>query len=149
MKIYDNYKLYGVENYYKNFAKEYYNPHSNKIKQLFNKYIVQFIENDSKILDLASGNGLIKLLVNNAKTCDPFFNADYSFSFEDITKGFFTDFFDIIICCYAYHLLDEKWRYDFLTQLSLISNKFIIISPSKQIKIKHPLWKIIFYNISK
>jgi hypothetical protein len=36
-------------------------------------------------------------------------------------------------------------RYDFLTNLALVINKFIIITPSKKIIISHPLWSVFEY----
>jgi SAM-dependent methyltransferase len=151
LKIYQEYQLYGIEEYYKNFSCNYFNPHEEKIKQIYLKYIKDLINHNDKIIDIACGNGLVSRLVHkynnnyNIVGCDPFFNNAYcklNLSFEDIAKGKLETNYDLGICSYAYHLLDHKWRYDFLTQLSLILNKFIIITPSKKIQINHPLWKV-------
>ncbi len=152
LKIYDQYQKYGVENYYKQFASTYTNPHKEKIIKIYIKHIQPIINQTDKILDLACGNGLISQLVNYYNNnyliegCDPYFINEYcslKYSFEDIVQGKLNKYYDIVICCYAYHLLDDKLEYDFLTNISLITNKFIIITPSKKIQIKHPLWKII------
>ena len=37
--------------------------------------------------------------------------------------------------------MDKKIIYDFMTQLSMKTSRFIIITPSKKININHPLWK--------
>lgn len=159
LKVYDEYKKYGINEYYKNYSKDYYNPHHIQIKDIFLKHISNLISRNHIILDIACGDGLITRLVNtynhnyNVEGSDPYFNNIYTnfhYSFEDIAKGCLnTDLntnkkkYDIGICCYAFHLINESWKYDFLSNLSLKVSKFIIITPSKKIKINHPLWKII------
>ena len=39
LKIYNEYKLHGVDKYYVNCSKEYYNPHQHKITEIYKKYI--------------------------------------------------------------------------------------------------------------
>lgn len=150
LKIYDEYALHGVDEYYRKFAKKYYNPHEFKICEVlddnvFTKYIFQH----SKILDFACGDGLVsrKLRIKNKNTVvkgsDPYFNniyCDYHYSFDDIICGKLLEKFDIVICSYAYHLLSPKKRYDFLTQIAIIAKIFIIISPSKKMTFNHALW---------
>jgi 2-polyprenyl-3-methyl-5-hydroxy-6-metoxy-1,4-benzoquinol methylase len=151
LKIYDQYQKYGVENYYKLFASKYSNPHEHKIVEIYKKFIKPIINEKDCILDLACGNGLISQLVNRynknnlVQGCDPYFTNKYctmNYSFIDIVQGNLTNHFDIVICCYAYHLLDLDLEHDFLTNIALITKTFIIISPSKKIQIKHSLWKI-------
>ncbi len=151
LKIYNEYQKYGVDNYYKKFSSEYTNPHENKIANIYNKYIKDLINKEDKIVDIACGDGLICRLVNkynnnyNIDGCDPYFVNKYcklNFSFEDISKGKLLTEYDIGICCYAYHLISSEMRYDFLTNLALVMDKFIIITPSKKIIISHPLWNI-------
>jgi len=150
LKIYNQYQEFGVEDYYKKYSVEYYNPHQDKIKNLFTKHITPLIKITDHILDLACGDGLIsRLLLNvnhsNVEGCDPFFvnkYCHYSFSFEDIAKGKLQKFYDLVICSYAFHLIKEEWKYDFLSNLAIQTNCFIIITPSKKIKINHPLWKM-------
>ena len=154
LKIYDEYKKYGIAEYYKNYSKDYYNPHRIQIKDIFLKYISNIISRNDNILDIACGDGLITRLINtynynyNIDGCDPYFDNIYTkfhYSFEDIAKGCMNDTekkYNIGICCYAFHLINESWKYDFLSNLSLKISKFIIITPSKKIKINHPLWKI-------
>lgn len=151
LKIYNEYQKYGVENYYKKFSSKYKNPHEDKITYIYNKHIKQLINKGDKILDIACGEGLICRLVNqynnnfNIEGCDPYFNNKYcklKFSFEDISKGKLINEYDIVICCYAFHLISCELKYDFLTHISLITDKFIIITPSKKIIINHLLWNI-------
>ena len=153
LKIYNEYQKYGVKQYYEVHSNEYYNPHEHKINSVYQKYLVKIISNNDTILDIACGNGLIAKLIqkynNNYNTIgiDPYFNNYYvhmKLSFEDIARGELNKInksFNITICSYAFHLIDQHLIYDFLSNLSLITNKFIIITPSKKIKISHLLWK--------
>jgi hypothetical protein len=96
LKIYQQYQIYGVEEYYKNFSCNYFNPHEEKIEQIYMKHIKDLIKSNDNIIDIACGDGLISRLVhkynNNYKIvgCDPHFNNEYcklNLSFEDIAKG--------------------------------------------------------------
>ena len=154
LKIYNEYQKYGVEDYYKKYSKTYSNPHEERIKKVYLEHIGTLISPNDKILDIATGSGLMCKLVNsysgnyNIQGTDPYFNNKYctmKLSFEDIAKGMLTREYDIAICCYAYHLMEESWRYDFLSNLALSVKTFIIVSPSKKIKVNHPMWSIIKY----
>lgn len=151
LKIYNEYQKYGVAEYYKTHSTQYTNPHEEKIKNIYLKYIRKYIIDSKKILDIACGSGLISEIISEydnhliVKGCDPYFDnkyCHYNYSFEDIVKGELSESFDIGICCYAYHLMKYELQYDFLTNIAYLLNKFIIISPSKKIIINHPLWKI-------
>ncbi len=157
LKIYDEYQKYGVKDYYKKYSKEYYNPHQDKIKNIYKKYLYNIVSRNDKIIDIACGDGLIAKIINEFNNkdnnnnnimidgSDPYFDNIYTtlkYSFEDIAKGKLSKKYDLAICCYAFHLIDEKWKYDFLSNLAINTSKFIIITPSKKIKINHPLWKI-------
>jgi 2-polyprenyl-3-methyl-5-hydroxy-6-metoxy-1,4-benzoquinol methylase len=152
LKIYDQYQKFGVKQYYQNYSTQYYNPHQHKIKNIFTKYISNIIKVNNKILDLACGDGLISRIILEQKNqimiegSDPFFDnkyCHYKFSFEDIAKGELNAFnynYDMVICSYAFHLIQQEWKYDFLSNLALKTQYFIIITPSKKITIIHPLW---------
>lgn len=170
LKIYNKYTKYGVANYYKQFAEEYYNPHADKIIDLYLKYLSEYINsvlnNDKIILDIACGNGLItKIILKNynqnnnlnitnknklkkqIKGCDPYFNnkyVNYNYSFEDIAMGLVNNLkVSVGICCYAFHLLEPSWYYNFFLELSeIVEERIIIITPSKKIVVNHPLWII-------
>lgn len=147
--IYDQYQKYGVDDYYKQFSKKYKNPHEEKIKELYLKYIINIVQREHTILDIACGEGLMCKLINklndnyNVKGSDPYFKnkfCHFDYSFADVALGKVVDKYDIVTCCYAYHLLDNSWHFSFLNSLAEITNIFIIISPSKKIKINHPKW---------
>ncbi len=154
LKIYNEYQKYGIEKYYKIYSKDYYNPHEEKIKSLYMKHILNIINKNDKIVDIACGDGIITRLINeynnnkNVDGIDPYFNNKYThmkLSFEDIAKGELNKYdkmYNVAICSYAFHLMDKKIIYDFMSQLSMKTSKFIIITPSKKININHPLWKI-------
>lgn len=147
------YQKHGVDDYYKKYSNDYYNPHQDKIKYLFIKHLKPMISRNDNILDIACGDGLISRIVNEHCDCnlknidgtDPFFDNIYvtmKLSFEDIAMGKLTKKYNIVICCYAFHLIKDSWKYDFLTQLALVTDTFIIITPSKKISINHDNWKI-------
>jgi 2-polyprenyl-3-methyl-5-hydroxy-6-metoxy-1,4-benzoquinol methylase len=153
LKVYDMYQKHGVDDYYKKYSNDYYNPHQDKIKDLFRKHLQSLISRNDTILDIACGDGLISKIVNEYCYCDynnidgtdPFFNNMYAtmkLSFEDIAMGKLNKNYNIVICCYAFHLIKDSWKYDFLTQLALVTDTFIIITPSKKITINHNDWKI-------
>ena len=156
LKIYEQYKKHGVDLYYQKFNCEYNNPHSDKIKDIFVKYILDELKNQNgkhitSIIDIACGSGLISEIAADLnlpvkiKGSDPYFTnkyCHYNYSFKDISVGKLTESFDIAICCYAYHLIKKDLQYSFLTNLYFVCQKFIIISPSKKIYIEHPMWKI-------
>jgi 2-polyprenyl-3-methyl-5-hydroxy-6-metoxy-1,4-benzoquinol methylase len=141
---------HGVDGYYKQFASTYKNPHEEQITKFYIKHIFPILSDIQSILDIACGDGLISRLVHKYNPyimihgTDPYISniyTTYKFSFEDIALGKITKTYDCMVCCYAFHLIDNEWKYDFLTHLSLITKKFIIITPSKKINTDHPLWK--------
>lgn len=149
LKIHSEYKTHGVENFYKKYSDIYSNPHEEKIAIIYKKYISNLIKKSDTILDIACGDGLISRLVlkyngnNKVEGIDPFFTnkyVNYKMDFKDIICGKINKFYNISICSYAFHLIQKNMIYDFLTQLSLCCDKFIIISPSKKINISHPFW---------
>jgi hypothetical protein len=150
LKIYDEYKKYGVENYYKLHNKQYFNPHLNKIEIIYKKYLIELVESNTSIIDIACGDGLISQLAikynNNryVEGTDPYFNnkyTKYNYSFEDIAIGRLEKSYDMAICCYAYHLINPEWEFNFLNELANLVKKFIIITQSKKISINHYAWK--------
>lgn len=149
LKIYNEYQKHGVDGYYKVHNNEYFNPHHQKIEDLYIKHLKELIDSNTTILDIACGDGLIERLVhkhNNNCTVhgtDPYFNnkyTTYNYSFEDLAMGKLQKKYDIAICSYAFHLINPKWTFNFLNELVDITNTFIIITPSKKIAINNPSW---------
>lgn len=149
LKIHSEYKTHGVENFYKKYSDIYSNPHEKQIEIIYEKYIKNIIKKSDTILDIACGDGLISRLVlkcngnNNVEGIDPFFTnkyVNYKMDFKDIVCGKINKFYNIAICSYAFHLIRKDMIYDFISQMALLCDKFIIISPSKKININHPNW---------
>ena len=95
LKIYNQYQTYGVKDYYQKFSNKYFNPHQDRIKTIYIKYIKDMISRNTSILDIACGDGLISRLVDhynqnhNVDGMDPYFTNQYTkfnFSFEDIAS---------------------------------------------------------------
>jgi hypothetical protein len=166
LKIYNEYKKYGVDGYYKKYANTYFNPHENKINNILIDIIKNIYSNSLTILDIACGNGLVSKIINNyllnnklennniiIEGTDPYFNnkyCNYNYSFEDIANGLISNKkYNIGFCCYAFHLLNKSWYYQFFNELANIVDEFIIITPSKKINIKHNLWKKIKHYRTK
>ena len=68
LKIYNEYKKYGVDEYYLKFSKSYSNPHEERIARIYLEHIEPLIKKEHKILDIATGEGLMCRLVNNSGT---------------------------------------------------------------------------------
>ena len=123
LKIYNEYQKYGVEDYYKKFSKTYSNPHEERIKKVYLEHIGPLIDSNHKILDIATGSGLMCKLVNsysgnyNIEGTDPYFSNEYcnmNLSFRDIAKGMLTREYDTAICCYPKDcLLKQDLRLSF------------------------------------
>lgn len=147
-----NYIKFGVDDYYRNHADTYRNPHEQVIRTslaaLHDKSII--LKTDS-VLDLAAGTGevtrcLFNLGFADIRATEPFLASAYEartgtrcdrYSFDDITNGSYDgEHFDTIICSFALHLLDKSKLPVFLYKLTQISNKLIIISPHKNPIIK-------------
>jgi 2-polyprenyl-3-methyl-5-hydroxy-6-metoxy-1,4-benzoquinol methylase len=148
----EGYQKLGVEDYYKEKALTYSNPHEIKIEKLmnifFNKYMK--LNEDSKILDLCCGSGEItRILENlgckNIKGLDPFTSELYKsktnkdcieLNFKDIANGKLKEQFDVIFCSFALHLAEESLLPNILYNLSQISNNLVILTPHKKPDIK-------------
>lgn len=154
------YEKLGVEGYYKLHSEDYNNHHFYIIKDLLSNYI---LHNDigNNILDMCCGSGevtsiLIEASNNfNIEGLDPYTSSAYikntglncmKYNFTDILKGqLLNKRYDTIICSFALHLCDETMLSTVLYQLSLISNKLIIITPHKRPEI-NSWWKEIYNN---
>jgi len=152
MKIRNEYSKNGVDNFYINNAESYKNPHEIIIKKhLDNFFKINQFKKNIKILDLCSGNGEISRILAennfiNYKGCDPYMYNIYiknikkdclNYSFKDLAIGKLKEKFDLIICSFALHLADRSMLNIILYQLSLSTNKLIILTPHKKPEIKN------------
>ena len=138
--IRQKYEEFGVDNYYKNNANTYGNPHIEIIHSLVNDIISDL--RGLKLLDLCCGTGEITNILHdeNIKGLDPYTfevymqrtnKYCYPFSFKDIAMGKLTENFDVIICSFGLHLCEKSLLPVVLWQLSRISDILIVITPNK------------------
>ncbi len=158
--IRNEYADMGVEDYYRNHADVYENPHFPYIQQLLeqNQHRIDY----TKTLDLACGGGEVTLILrgigfDNAIGCDPFTSRLFEkntlkkcleLSFEDIIKGgiiieslvnwsltndqLTNDNFSAIISSFAMHLCPQKQLFPLVAQLFLLTKNIVIITPHKR-----------------
>ncbi len=148
--IRNEYAEKGVEDYYRNHADMYENPHFPYIQQLLekNKHRIDY----TKVLDLACGGGEVTLILrglgfDNSIGCDPFTGGLFekntgkkclAFSFEDIVKGALSNNqstnnqFTTTISSFAMHLCPTKQLFSLVAQLFLLTKNIAIITPHKR-----------------
>jgi len=156
--IRSKYQKYGVKNFYEWNFDQYNNPHEPIIQKSIKFVNDNWKVNFNKSLDLAAGNGevtktLINLGYNDIDACDAYSCEYYEkennrkcqkISFDDIIKGALDNKkYDIIICSFALHLLEDSKLPIFLYKLTQISNQLLILSPHKRPEIKEEWgWKL-------
>jgi hypothetical protein len=145
------YQRQGIKEFYNSIGMNYNNPHNEDIIKL----IKSVYDPNLRYLDLASGDGIIsQTLIDlgccRIEGCEPYLNEAYinktklnclNYSFEDIANGKLKKTYDVIICSYAMHLVSISYLPNLLYQLSLISEKLIILTPHKRPEINH-FWKL-------
>lgn len=151
MSIRHGYQELGVNNFYEKNAMSYSNPHEKRISNILSSFLLDHFHDKSiKILDLCSGSGEItRIALNNdfkhVIGSDPFTSELYikntskeclTLSFKEIAIGMLNYKFDLIICSFALHLAESSMLPSILYQLSLITNKLIVITPHKKPIIK-------------
>ncbi len=139
-----SYEQYGVENFYRNHAENYENPHFPQVRELLLRH-----ENNidySQCLDLACGGGEVSLVLremgyDNFEGADPFTyklykkklrQNCYHWSFEDIIRGKVDKKYTAIICSFGMHLCPPKQLYPLATTLLRMAPQMIIITPHKR-----------------
>ena len=151
------YQKQGIKEFYNSIGVDYHNPHNADIVKL----IKSIYEPNLRYLDLAAGDGivsqtLLELGCTQIEGCEPFLTDTYikktklnclNYSFEDIAKGKMQKQFDVIICSYAMHLVNISYLPNLLYQLSLNSEKLIILTPHKRPDINN-FWKLSSFKIS-
>lgn len=152
------YETLGVQRYYEEFGNTYKNPHEARLLAVLSEVIEKYISDNSRVLDFASGDGLVSRLLTEYQSrtmsiegCDPYTRDLYikktglpcsSHTFLDVATGQLDKSFDTVICCYAYHLIDKSLVHDFLYYLSTKCRRFIVISQTKNICLQSNYWNL-------
>lgn len=145
------YERFGVEDYYSGFGSKYRNPHEKIIREVLREAITRWQPDLSSVLDLACGSGEVTMLLrelgyHRIDAIDPYTGEAYlaragnmaaPLSFEDIASGALTGrHYGLVVCSFAMHLIDESWLPSLLTQLGLITDCLMIITPHKRPEIR-------------
>ncbi|MCC7506132.1 MAG: class I SAM-dependent methyltransferase [Saprospiraceae bacterium] len=139
------YEEHGAENYYRDHADSYANPHFPQIAALIQANLAQ-INHAGGVLDFCSGGGEVSLAlaalgVGNITGCDPFTFDLYEkntgrpclrYSFKDVIKGVPLGQYSTIICSFAMHLCPAKDLFSLCWQLFQAAPQLVIITPHKR-----------------
>lgn len=139
------YEQFGAENYYRDHADEYANPHLPEIADLLGRNLHR-LDCSGGVLDFSAGGGevtlaLQKLHVENISGCDPFTFDLYAkntgqpclrHSFEDVLKGAPLGHFSLIISSFALHLCPVKDLWPLAWHLFQAAPTLVIITPHKR-----------------
>ncbi|SOK58758.1 hypothetical protein [Yersinia phage fHe-Yen9-04] len=163
MKITEQYRTIGVQNFYSNpsIQQSYLNPHSTYIIECLNDSFYQYFTENTSVLDLASGNGIISHAlksygVHNIEGSDKYMYERYTeetgflcypYSFEDIAdfNCIFEKEYDVIICSYAFDLVPESYKNKLLYALSTYTDTLILIRPNSH-ELSSDIWKVVHKN---
>ena len=144
MSIRAAYAAQGVIPYYETHGATYRNPHEAIIHECLDKVIVDWKVPLKNVLDLACGSGEVTTHIKAKKVVgvDPFTNEAYytrtgqtalPYTFDDIANGALQDsYFDVIICSFALHLVEESRLPGICYALAQVSQQLIIITPNKK-----------------
>lgn len=151
--IRQQYESLGVNNFYLSKGGSYINPHIKDVQICLRQSVKCWNLPTTSILDLACGSGEVSECFNpnDVTGVDPYTQVAYfnrigkrplPYSFDDIINGAIIDHrYDLIICSYALHLIEESKLPSLCYALAQISNKMLIVSPHKKPDIKHA-WSI-------
>jgi SAM-dependent methyltransferase len=155
--IREHYSSVGVDEFYKNHSKTYYNPHNDVLADHIAHLIERgFIGENNSILDLCCGNGevtqhLKQHNIVDVVGCDPYTydiyiqetgNKCFTHSFKDILERPFDTHYDVIICSFALHLCSESMLDLMCYNLSRNCTTLIVISPNKKPNIPKPFFSV-------
>ncbi len=142
--MHENYKRFGVDNYYMKNSENYVNLHEPQIIDLLVKNIGRF--NFDSTLDLCCGSGevtkvLLKHGVKNIEGADPYTFRLYTkntgkpcinLSFKDILRGKLKRVYTTIVCSFAFHLIDKKDLFMIVNKLFSHTETLLLIAPHKR-----------------
>lgn len=160
----------GVEGFYKENGVSYRNPHFTSIVKVLQVMIRKHVElingvsSPVRFLDLACGSGEASIafkgicdilsIDTEIVGVDPFTAKAFEdrtgmkalvYTFQDISDGCLSSHsFDICICSFALHLLDDSKLFSTLYELASICTTLIVLTPHKRPLIKQTYgWDLI------
>lgn len=163
MKVTEQYRKIGVQEYYKdtNTQQNYINPHAEYVNESLLNAFYEYFTEDATVLDLCCGNGLVSSVLKscgvlNIEGADKYMFERYTeetgfncfhYSFEDIAdfNCMFDKYYDVIICSYAFDIVPESYRNKLLYALSTYTDKLILIRPNSH-EINSELWELVHKN---
>ena len=145
LKIRKLYETFGAENYYRDHASEYQNPHFPQIRELLTRNVDQ-LDSSGVMLDFAGGSGEVSIVLRalgmeNIEGCDPFTFDLYEkttglpcwrLTFMDVIKQGLPKEYSTIICSFAMHLCAPKDLFSLTWNLFQRTDLLIIITPHKR-----------------
>lgn len=146
LKIRKLYETFGAENYYREHASAYQNPHFPQIRELLVRNFEK-LDCSGAVLDFACGGGEVSVVlgtlgVEKIEGCDPFTFDLYQkvtglpclkLSFMDVIKqGLPMMDYSCIVCSFAMHLCEIKDLFPLTWNLFQASDLLIIITPHKR-----------------
>ena len=158
MAIRHEYESHGVEPFYRERGGEYRNPHEPIIARSIEIAARDWKLDLTHVLDLAAGSGEVTLVLRKVgatriDAVDPYTFKAYERrtgkpagrqTFEQIARGALAGCnYSLIVCSFALHLLERSRLPLVASQLSLIGNSLLIITPHKRPQIREEWgWKL-------
>ena len=148
------YEAEGVEGFYAKQGADYRNPHEPVIRRLIAEAVQHWGVDLGSVLDLACGSGEVTLALRECGAgridgIDPYTGAAYlkrtgreaeCYRFEEIATGVLEGRrYQLVVCSFALHLLDESWLPSLLFHLARITDRLLILTPHKRPEI-NPAW---------
>lgn len=161
MKITEQYRSIGVQEYYQDeeTQRTYENPHADFVHDAVKMAFYQNFTENASVLDLCCGNGLVSSSlksfgVHNIEGSDKYMFERYTeetgfkcypYSVEDIAdfNVQFDQYYDVIICSYAFDIVPDSYRNKLLYALSTYTDTLIIVRPNSH-EIYSDIWKMDF-----
>ncbi len=141
------YEAWGVEEFYRQYGAVYRNPHEEAIAAILAQALLSVPDGDWLVLDLACGSGEVTLALRQlgwmrVEGLDPYTYQAYQertgqparrYRFEEIEQGALLGcHYGLIVCSFALHLVASSRLPRLAYQLSLVGDRFLVISPHKR-----------------
>jgi len=141
------YERYGVDGFYQRFGGSYRNPHERAIRAALRSVVGRWALPAGRLLDLACGSGEVTLALREWGSTaidgiDPYTFQAYAertgqaaerFTFEQIAAGALAGrSYGTIVCSFALHLVALSRLPALATQLSLIGEALLLLTPHKR-----------------